>query len=134
MPRRGPAPGVPEAIRGAGTIVLPLTSPVTGLGVMLGLQGLRDALRGTSARVVGVSPLLLPQRGDEGPLLAALDLDYTSTSMGSLFEDVLDAYLVPADEVEDVRRRLRRVDVVAAPSDPTELAAAVLSVGESRPA
>lgn len=129
-----PAPGVLDAVRSATSVALPLTTPVTGLGVMLGLPGLRDALRGTSARVVGVSPLLLPRRGDEAGTLATLDLQFTSKDVGTLYEDVLDAYLVPAEDVDEVSRRLRRVDVVAAPAEPATLAAAVLAAAEGRSA
>ena len=67
-----PAPGVLDAVRTATSITLPLTAPVTGLGVMLGLPGLRDALRGTFARVVGaqvrvVDLHLTPTRLDRRP-------------------------------------------------------------------
>ncbi|GAB48458.1 2-phospho-L-lactate transferase CofD family protein [Mobilicoccus pelagius] len=125
-----PAPGVLDAVRQATSIALPLTSPVTGLGVMLGLPGLRDALRGTSARVVGLGPHLLPARGDEEATLRSLDLPFTSRDVGALFEDVLDVYLVPETELEETRRRLREVDVRPAPADPTELARAVLAASE----
>lgn len=99
LARAHPAPGVLEAIRGADAVVVPLTAPVTGLGIMLGLPGMRDALRGTSAPVVGVSPTLLPSRGEEDQTLAALNLDYTLTSMRSLFADVLDGCVVARSDV-----------------------------------
>lgn len=126
-----PAPGVLDAIRGATTVVLPLTNPVTGLGVVLGLPGVRDALRGTSARVVGVSPLLLPTRGDEEATLRTLDLRHTSSDVGSLFADVLDAYLVPEADVDGVRARLREVEVRPAPTDLAALARAALTASGS---
>lgn len=119
-----PAPGVLDSIRSAGAVILPLTAPVTGLGVMLGLPGLRDALRGTTAPVIGVSPTLLPASGREEATLATLDLDYTSTDVAGLFADVLDGYLVPEAEVESLTSAIRRsqVTVAPAPSEATGLA------------
>ena len=55
MDRATPAPGVLEAIRTADVVLLPPSNPVVSIGVILGVPGVRDALRGTPAPVVGVS-------------------------------------------------------------------------------
>ena len=133
-----PAGGVLDAIRSADAVALPLSAPVTGLGIMLGLPGLRDTLRGTSAPVVGVSPLLLPTRGDEMHTLATLHLSFTSRDVSGLVSDVLDAYLVPAADVDDLKRvgALRNVRIIGVPAtaeglpDATALADAVCQAAE----
>lgn len=114
-----PAGGVLDAIRTADVVALPLSAPVTGLGIMLGLPGIRDTLRGTSAPVVGVSPILLPTRGDEAATLRTLDLQFTSKDASGLVSDLLDAYLVPAEEVADLERvaSLRGVRVIGVPGE-----------------
>ena len=59
------APGVLDAIRTADVVLLPPSNPVVSIGIILGVPGVRDALRGTAAPVVGVSPLISgrPVRG-----------------------------------------------------------------------
>jgi LPPG:FO 2-phospho-L-lactate transferase len=47
-----------DAIRSADVVLLPPSNPVVSIGIILGVPGVRDALRGTRAPVVGVSPLM----------------------------------------------------------------------------
>ena len=49
------APGVLDAIRTADLVVLPPSNPVVSIGIILGVPGVRDSLRGSRAPVVGVS-------------------------------------------------------------------------------
>ena len=53
-----PAPGVLEAIADADLVVLPPSNPVVSVGTILGVPGIRDAVRATSAPVVGLSPIV----------------------------------------------------------------------------
>ncbi|KRE62263.1 2-phospho-L-lactate transferase [Nostocoides sp. Soil756] len=96
----GPAPGVLDAIRQADVVVLPPSNPVVSIGIVLGVPGVRDALRGTTAPVVGVSPLISgrPVRGHADACLAAIGVPSSAEAVGGLYEDFLDAWLVdPAD-------------------------------------
>ena len=49
MDRAAPAPGVLDAIREADVILLPPSNPVVSIGIILGVPGVRDALRGSRA-------------------------------------------------------------------------------------
>lgn len=53
-----PAPGVLAALAEADVIVLAPSNPVVSIGTILGVPGLRDALRDARAPVVGVSPII----------------------------------------------------------------------------
>jgi LPPG:FO 2-phospho-L-lactate transferase len=53
-----PAPGVLAALAEADVIVLAPSNPVVSIGTILGIPGLRDALRSAPAPVVGVSPII----------------------------------------------------------------------------
>ena len=100
LDRAAPAPGVLDAIRSADVVLLPPSNPVVSIGIILGVPGVRDALRGTAAPVVGVSPLIAgaPVRGHADACLAALGLPSTSGAVAGLYEDFLDGWLVdPAD-------------------------------------
>jgi LPPG:FO 2-phospho-L-lactate transferase len=102
MDRAEPAPGVLEAIRTADVVLLPPSNPVVSIGVVLGVPGVRDTLRGTSAPVVGVSPLIAgaPVRGHADACLAAIGVDSTSEAVAGLYEDFLDGWLVDPSDAE----------------------------------
>lgn len=99
LDRAHPGAEVLAAVRGADVVLLPPSDPVLALGIVLGVPGVRDALRGTSAPVVGVSPVVdaIPSAQ---PLAAALATVGVTTSAGvaGLFADLLDGWVVdPAD-------------------------------------
>src|SRR5208282_1485222 len=53
-----PAPGVIEAIRSANLVLLAPSNPVTSIGPILAVPGIREALRESSARIAAVSPIV----------------------------------------------------------------------------
>ena len=91
-PRRGPVgldestpgPGVLEAIADADVVLLPPSNPVVSVGTILGVPGIRDALRATAAPVVGLSPdrRRAPVRGMADQLLAAIGVEVTRRGGG----------------------------------------------------
>lgn len=102
MDRAGPAPGVLEAITDADVVLLPPSNPVVSIGVILGIPGLREALRETKAPVVGVSPVVQgrPVRGHADACLAALELPATASAIAGLYADLLDGWLVAPDDAQ----------------------------------
>ncbi len=108
------APGVLEAIRSADVILLPPSNPVVSIGIILGVPGVRDAMRGTRAPVVGVSPLVAgrPVRGHADVCLRTIGVDATSAGVAGLYSDFLDGWLVddgdPAPESGTSRPRVER--------------------------
>ena len=100
MDQASPAPGVLDAIRQADVVLLPPSNPVVSIGIILGVPGVRDALRGTAAPVVGVSPLIsgAPVRGHADACLRAIGVDSTTTAVAGLYEDFLDGWLVASDD------------------------------------
>ena len=108
MDRATAAPGVLDAIRGADLVILPPSNPVVSIGIILGVPGVRDALRGTAAPVVGVSPLVggAPVRGHADACLSAIGVEATAGAVGDLFADFLDGWLVdPGDAPAGARTR-----------------------------
>ena len=75
--RPRPAPGVLEAIRDADVVLLPPSNPVVSIGTILAVPGVRDAVRGTAAPVVGVSPIVggAPVRGMADACLPAIGVE-----------------------------------------------------------
>jgi LPPG:FO 2-phospho-L-lactate transferase len=96
-----PAPGVLEALARAGAVVLAPSNPVVSIGTILGVPGLRDALRATPGRVVGVSPIVGGGvvRGMADRCLPVLGVEVSAEGVGRHYGaradgGLLDAWLV----------------------------------------
>lgn len=99
LDRAHPGAEVLDAVRSADVVLLPPSDPVLALGIVLGVPGMRDALRGTSAPVVGVSPVVdaVPAPQALAASLATVGV-VTSGGVAGLFKDLLDGWVVdPAD-------------------------------------
>ena len=109
LDRAAAAPGVLDAIRQADVVLLPPSNPVVSIGIVLGVPGVRDALRGTTAPVVGVSPLISgrPVRGHADACLRAIGVASSAQAVGGLYEDFLDAWLVDPTDADTVLARAR---------------------------
>ncbi|HEX6056395.1 MAG TPA: 2-phospho-L-lactate transferase [Intrasporangium sp.] len=120
------APGVLEAIRSADVVLLPPSNPVVSIGIILGVPGIRDALRGTRAPVVGVSPLVggRPVRGHADVCLRTIGVDTTSEAIAGLYQDFLDGWLVDPEDAMAQRGRSSRLAVVGRPLLMSSVAAA----------
>lgn len=125
--RAQPAPGVLDAITQADLLVLPPSNPVVSVGVILGVPGIREALRDASAPVVGVSPIVggRPVRGYADACLAALGLPATPQAVAGLYADFLDGWLVaPGDLPSDGTGYAESLTVRSTPLLMTDLHAA----------
>ena len=106
-----PAPGVVEAIRDADVVVVPPSNPVVSVGTILGVAGIRDALRETSAPVVGLSPIVAGRhvRGMAEQLLSAVGVEVSAAGVGEHYGarsrgGVLDGWLVDSADAASLDR------------------------------
>ena len=104
-----PAPGVLEALSGADLVLLPPSNPVVSVGTILGVPGLRDALRTTTAPVVGLSPIVGGShvRGMAEQLLASIGVEVSAAGVGRHYGarstgGVLDGWLVDERDADQV--------------------------------
>src|SRR3954464_11816821 len=97
-----PAPGVLDAIRTADVVLLPPSNPVVSIGTILGVPGVRDALRGTRAPVVGVSPIVggAPVRGMADACLQAIGVETSAGAVAGLYRDFLAGWLVDTADAD----------------------------------
>jgi LPPG:FO 2-phospho-L-lactate transferase len=124
-----------EAIRDADVVLLPPSNPVVSIGMILGVPGIRDALRDTAAPVVGVSPIIAghPVRGMADACLAAIGVPTTASAVAGLYTDFLDGWLVDdADAAPEALAELpREITVRARPLFMTDVAASGAIAGAS---
>ena len=104
-----PAPGVVEALAGADAVLLAPSNPVVSIGTILGVPGIRDAVRAAKGRVVGVSPIIggAVVRGMADRCLPVLGIDVSAEGVGRHYGarsdgGLLDAWLVAPEDTADV--------------------------------
>lgn len=109
-----PAPGVLDAIRSASIVLLAPSNPVTSIGPILAVPGIREALRQTSGVVAAVSPIVggAAVSGPAGILMASQGLPVSIEGIAQAYADFLDVLIVDnkdAEAAERVRRSGFRV-------------------------
>ncbi len=137
-----PAPGVLEAIAGADLVLLPPSNPVVSVGTILGVPGIRAAVRATSAPVVGLSPIVGPSHvhGMAVQMLTSIGVEVSAGAVGVHYGarstgGVLDGWLVDTRDATQVPRltdaglRARAVPLMMSDPDATAaMAAAAVSL------
>jgi len=91
-----PAPGLIESIRSADAIIFAPSNPVTSIGPILSVPGIREALRNTKASVAAVSPIV-GGSAVSGPAAQLMQMKgWPSTFVGVVqaYEDFLDVLVV----------------------------------------
>jgi LPPG:FO 2-phospho-L-lactate transferase len=131
-----PAPGVIEAILGADLVLLAPSNPVTSIGPILAVPGVRDALQRAKGRVAAVSPIVGGEAvsGPAGILMASQGLPVSIAGIAEAYHDFLDVLVVDvrdAQAAEELRQTGVRVHlaktIMRTQEEKAELAAAVLS-------
>jgi LPPG:FO 2-phospho-L-lactate transferase len=135
-----PAPGVTEAFAAADAVLLAPSNPVVSIGTILGVPGLREALLGSPARIVGVSPIVggAVVRGMADRCLPTLGIEVSAEGVGRHYGaraagGLLDAWLVaPDDGAEVPGAAVHRVPLLmSSPEKTTALAQAALDAAHA---
>ncbi len=87
-----PAPGVLDAIACAQVVLLAPSNPVTSIGPILAVPGIRGALAKTSASIVAVSPIIghAAVSGPAANLMASQQLEVSIAGIAEAYRDFLD--------------------------------------------
>ena len=91
-----PAPGVLETLRDAGAVIVCPSNPITSIGPILAVPGIRRALEETPATVVAVSPIIGGEAvsGPAGRLMAAAGLPVSAVGVAQAYAPWLDLLVV----------------------------------------
>jgi len=131
-----PAPGVLEAIVNADMVLVAPSNPVTSIGPILAVPGIREALHKTKGRIAAVSPIVAGEAvaGPAGILMASQGLPVSVAGVAQGYHDFLDMLVIDvrdADAAEELSRSGLRVHVtktiMRTSEDKADLASAVLA-------
>jgi LPPG:FO 2-phospho-L-lactate transferase len=116
-----PAPGVLQAIRSSELVVLAPSNPVTSIGPILAVPGIREAMRETGAQIAAVSPVVgnAAVTGPAGALLASQGFAVSIAGVADFYRDFLDLLVADTQDAaaaEDLEKRAARRDDATAQS------------------
>jgi LPPG:FO 2-phospho-L-lactate transferase len=105
-----PAPGVIDAIISADAVLIAPSNPITSIGPILAVPGIREALCRARGKVVAVSPIVgdAPVAGPAGILMAAQGLPCSIAGVARAYEDFLDILVCDTSDTraaESLRRK-----------------------------
>ena len=101
--RASPSPGIIESIETAEAIIFAPSNPVTSIGPILAVPGIRDALGQTKAPIAAVSPIVGGHAvsGPADALMKMMGWQSTIAGVAKAYEDFLDILIADhADEAE----------------------------------
>jgi len=104
-----PAPGVVEAILSASAVIVAPSNPITSIGPILSVPGIRDALRKTEATVAAISPIVgdAAVSGPAGILMAAQGFPVSIAGVAQAYEDFIDILIADLRDTEAARQLTR---------------------------
>ncbi|HEY2984995.1 MAG TPA: 2-phospho-L-lactate transferase [Jatrophihabitantaceae bacterium] len=104
-----PAPGVVEAIIGADVLLVAPSNPVVSIGTILAVPGIREAVSGAAAKVIGLSPIVggKPVRGMADACLPAIGVEVSAEGVGRHYGarrdgGLLDGWLVHSTDTAEI--------------------------------
>ena len=88
------------------TVVVCPSNPIVSIGTILSVEGVRDALKRTNARVVGVSPIVagLPIKGPADKMLRALGVEVSAFGVAKFYSDFLDTFVIDTKDAGEKGR------------------------------
>ena len=112
-----PNPDVLEAIDESRGIVFAPSNPIVSIGCILSIERIRDAIRGSKAKKVAISPLIGGKaiRGPADKMMSGLGLEPSSLGVASIYRDLVNTFIIDDEDrrLEEPIERLGMRVVVA---------------------
>jgi LPPG:FO 2-phospho-L-lactate transferase len=139
--KANPARGVIDSITQAQLVVIAPSNPMTSIGPILAVPGIRQALCSTPSTVVGISPIIgeTAVSGPAGELMRAHGLEVSIRGVAQAYEDFLDILIgdesdrKAAPRVEELGIRVHCCrTIMQSDENKVELARQVLAASKMR--
>jgi LPPG:FO 2-phospho-L-lactate transferase len=109
-----PAPGVIDSILSAKAVILAPSNPISSIGPILAVPGIREALVQTQAQIAAISPIVSRRAvsGPAGILMEAQGHTVSLAGLASLYSEFLDILVADSQdqvEAEELHRSSLRV-------------------------
>jgi LPPG:FO 2-phospho-L-lactate transferase len=97
-----PAPGLLDAISSASAVLISPSNPLVSVGTILSLAGVRDSLRTTKAKIVGVSPIVggATIKGPADRMMRGLGMEVSAVGVARAYSDFLDALVIDQQDAD----------------------------------
>ena len=91
-----PAPGVLDAIRGADRLIIAPSNPFVSIGPILAVPGVHEAVTGSRARRIAVSPIVGGEaiKGPAAKMLASLGHEVSAAGVAAIYRDLIDVIVI----------------------------------------
>ena len=91
-----PTREVLESIRQADGIIICPSNPIVSIGPILALNGVREALQKTRARILAISPIVAgkPIKGPAAKIMSGLGMKVSATQVARIYQDFLDVFII----------------------------------------
>lgn len=91
-----PAPSVIGSILNSDAVIVCPSNPIVSIGTIISIKGVRDALKETKAKVIGISPIVggAPIKGPADKLMQGLGLEVSVYGVAALYRDFLDTFII----------------------------------------
>src|SRR5919108_5827956 len=109
LERAVPSPEVRDALSAADAVVIGPSNPVISIGPIISVPGMREAIGAADAPVIAVSPLVAGRaiKGPTEQFIQAVGRPSTAAGVASLYEGLIDAMVVDADDPDPEPEGLR---------------------------
>lgn len=113
-----PAPGIIEAIAAADGILIAPSNPITSIGPILAVPGIREALINAEGKVAAVSPIIGTHAvsGPAAALMTEQNLSPSIAGVATYYADFLDTLIVDGSDA-DASRRLPMQSILCVATD-----------------
>jgi len=97
-----PAPGVVDAILAASAVIIAPSNPITSIGPILSVPGIREVLQETNATVAAITPIIgdAAISGPAGILMASQHLPVSIAGVAQAYGDFLDILIADRADAE----------------------------------
>jgi LPPG:FO 2-phospho-L-lactate transferase len=113
-----PAPGVVESIEDARAVVLCPSNPIVSIGPILAINGVKESLTRTKAKIAAISPIVNSAaiKGPADKLMKALGMEVSAYSVASLYRDFLDVFILDQTDKKE-KEKIERLGIKAVTAD-----------------